>query len=230
MTTRTRRTLLFSLVVIALSLPAETILLKALQFSTDAEAAQSWAEDLNSSQLTAAGSVIDSYPLVYRRELMRAMKPEARSTAWRGFIARYVHQHPELPSDAVNALNAAIAIATPELLSGKPSQAASASVTAVAEQVEALLGRETARYLLYSLGPMDVGSASREPVTLKLASFVRNHFVAKADDWEGCNCAMNHGCDVAAAECSNVTFCYTDATYPMCSWFWYFTCDGLCRL
>jgi hypothetical protein len=207
--------------------PAETILLKALQFSTDAEAAQSWAEDLNSSQLTAAGNAIDSYPLVYRRELMRAMKPDARSFVWRGFIARYVRQHPELPSDAVNALNAAIAAATPELLSGKASKAATTSASAVAEQIEALLGKETARYLLSSLGPLDVRSASREPVTLKLASFVRNHFVAKAD-FEPCDCAMNQGCYVADASCRNVVYCEPDENWPMCGWFWGFACDGRC--
>jgi hypothetical protein len=215
--------------VLALALPAETILLKALQFSTDTEAAQAWAEDLDSSELAAAGSVIDSYPFAYRKELMRAMKPEARSMVWRGFIARYVRQHPELPSDAVNALNAAIAVATPDLLSGKASNAASSSATAVAEQVEALLGRETARYLLYSLGPIDVTSASREPLTLKLASYVRNHFVVKADDWPPCDCAMGQGCDVAAGICDNTNYCTPDSTWPMCSWFLYYTCNGLCH-
>jgi len=226
-TTRTRRTLLVSLVVVALTVPAETILLKALQFSSDAEAAQTWAADLDSSELLAAGSEIDSYPFVYRIELMRAMKPEARSAVWRGFIARYVRQHPELSSDARNALNAAIAAASPELLSGKASKATSASAVAVAEQVEALLGKNTARYLLYSLGPMEVTSASREPLTLKLASYVRNHFVVKAQ-WDTCDCSLDWGCNGVGIRCSDHYYCEPDTGWPMCGWWFNTVCNGLC--
>jgi hypothetical protein len=216
------------LVVLALALPAETILLKALQFSTDAQAAQTWAADLDASDLAAAGNEIDSYPFVYRKELLRAMKPDARAAVWRAYIGKYMRQHPELPSDALNALNAAIAATTPELLSGKASKATTASANLVAEQVQALLGKETARLLLYSLGPMDANSASREPLTLKLASYVRNHFVVRAD-FSPCDCAMTQGCYAAEGLCQNVIYCVPDENWPMCGWWWGYACDGHCE-
>src|SRR6187401_1886451 len=89
-TTRTRRTLFVSMLVLALTLPAETILLKALQSPTDAEAIQAWASDLDSAQLATAASRIQTYPFAYRKEILRALTPEQRSGVWRSHIAAYI--------------------------------------------------------------------------------------------------------------------------------------------
>jgi hypothetical protein len=225
-TTRTRRTLFISFLVLALTLPAETILLKALQSPNDITAVQGWVADLDSAELTSAANQIQSYPFLYRKEIMRALTPDARSSVWRNHIATYIRQHPELGSDAVNALNAAIAVATPHALSADATKTEVAASVAVGEQISTLLGRDTAKYLLYYLGPVDGTFASREPLTMKLASFVRSHFVVLA---ESCDCAMYFGCDIWGGECTQSTWCDSNSAWPACGWLFNSTCDALCR-
>jgi len=227
MTARTRRTLFVSILLLALTLPAETILLKALQSPTDAEAIQAWTADLDSAQLSTVASRIQSYPFAYRKEILRALTPEQRSGVWRKHIAAYIQQHPELDSTAVTALQAAIAAATPDALSRAGSASETAATRAIAEQVQTLLGKDTAKYLFYYLGPTDGTFASHEPITMKLASYVRNNFVVQARS-EWCDCAMNFGCDMYDSQCASGIYCYTYGSWPACGWFFNSECNGLC--
>jgi len=227
MTTKTRRTLFVSVLLLALALPAETILLKALQSPTDAVAIQRWATTLDDARLATAASRIQSYPFAYRKEIMRKLTPEQRSSVWRNHITTYIQQHPELASDAVTALNAAVAAVTPDALSRVASKAERLSTTAIAEQVQTLLGKDTAKYLFYTLGPADDTIASREPLTMKLASYVRNHFVVQARQ-SNCDCASWFGCDVWGTICSTTYYCYSFSSWPACGWWWNYECDGAC--
>jgi hypothetical protein len=227
-TTKTRRTIFLAVLALVLTLPAETILLKALQSPTDSAAVRTWVGSLDSAELTSAAGQIESYPFAYRKEILRALAPDQRSLVWRAHIARYVKAHPELDSAAVNALKAAISVATPDAFSGDVSAATRLSTSAVAEQVASLLGRDTAKYLFYYVGPPDGTFASAEPMMMKMASFVRNNFVVLARTPD-CDCATSFGCDGYDQLCRDTTYCVADESWPACGWWLNEPCNGICE-
>ena len=111
MTTRTRRRVFLSALVLALTLPAETILLRALQEPSTDAAVRQWARSsigASSWPRPIASRIIRSGS---RREIMRALSPERRAAVWQNHIARYVPEHPELESGTVSILKAAQSVA-----------------------------------------------------------------------------------------------------------------------
>lgn len=227
MTTKTRRTLFLAVFVLALTLPAETILLQAIQSPTDSAAAERWVAGLDATSVQRAADDIQSYPFVYRKEIMRALPPAKRSAVWRDHIATYIRQHPELDAAAVTTMNAAIAAVTPNALSDKVTSAERNAVRAVGEQLQGMLGEDTAKYLLYYLGPRDMTFASAEPLTLKVASYLRNHFVTFAQS-DNCDCQAWFGCD-GNLWCEENIYCNADTAWPMCGFAWNWQCDAICR-
>jgi hypothetical protein len=226
MTTKTKRLAFFSLLVLALTLPAETILLKALQAPSDAVAIKQWAQQLDDQSLTNAAARIESYPFSYRRAIMGALAPAARATVWRSHIESYIAQHGELNTAAISALQSVESTLTPTALSLQASNADRLAISAAANQVQSILGKDTAKQLMYYLGPQDGTFASLEPVTMKLASYVR-HSVQLLANYDSCDCAMWYGCDSGTA-CTNNQYCEAVTYWPMCAWFWNYPCDGLC--
>ena len=226
MSIRTRRRVFVALVALALTLPAESILLKAVSTANQTEAAAAWAADLSGSEIRSAAQHVREYPLAYRREILRKLTGQERSDIWRAHIEGYITAHPELSSEAVAALEAARDAASPEALSA-PTAASRGHIAVVASEVQNLLGREVAEYLLYRLGPKDGQFASREPITDKLANYVRQAFVAMAFV-EECDCALDFGCQ-AGMVCRSNLGCTPDNDWPACGWFWNDICDGLCR-
>ena len=83
MTSKTRRRVFVCMVVAALTLPAESILLKALETPTVDGAAQAWVTSLPPDVLTGAAGSIQSFPFAYRRQIMTALSPWLRSRVWR---------------------------------------------------------------------------------------------------------------------------------------------------
>ncbi len=233
MTIRIQRRLSRSLVTIALTialtLPVEVVLLEALA-TPDAEVAvYEWVADLSIQELDLVADQVSYYPVTYRREVMRALRPERRSQVWRDHIRTYVAERPWLPSDVIPVLEAAIALATPRALSN-PSEADRAQIRLVAEQVENLLGRDEAEYLLYRLGPRDeFQTASAEPLRMRLGNFVRGLMVAEARV-AGCSCNLEWGCDGFSTHCSSLLECEPDEEWPMCGWMWQEPCDGRCAV
>jgi hypothetical protein len=226
MTRKTRRRLFIGLVVAALAAPAELVLLEALATPNSDDAVRQWVAGLSADQINAAADQIQSYPFAYRREIMRALPPSGRSLVWRDHLQTYIVTRPGLDANAVNVLEAAMALATPEALS-EPSSSDRAQLAAVAEQVKLLLGEEDAKFLLYRLGPPDARTASIEPLRLRLGNYVRGLFVALAMA-EDCDCAVSWGCDGYTTHCKANTGCDVDEDWPMCGWFWNSPCDGLC--
>jgi hypothetical protein len=227
MTVKTRRRVFLSVLVVALTIPAETILLRALQTPSDQVAAERWVSSLSADEIDAAAGAIQTYPFAYRRQLMAALTPTRRSEVWRGHVAGYISAHPELSTDVVIALEAARSALTAKALSD-PSIAERESLHATAEQLETLLGREEATYVAHYLGPRDGTFASAEPIGMKLASFVRNHFSVLAADYD-CECAVSFGCDdLYTTECTDEEACDSSPGWPQCGWWWQTTCDGLC--
>jgi hypothetical protein len=209
-------------------LPAEVVLLKALQAPDDKTAAQQWVDGLESAELTSAAGSIQSYPFLYRREIMRALPATRRARVWQGHIAQYIASHKELDGGAVDALRGAQRALTATALSEEASSADRSALEASAKQIEALLGREEALYVAHDLGPVTPTFASAEPLLLKMASFVRGKFMVLARS-QHCDCSDDRGCGYYISYCSTSQNCQVDNNWPMCGYFWNQPCNGLCE-
>jgi hypothetical protein len=214
-------------VALAITLPAESILLRAISTPDSREAVRNWVAGLSAPELAEAVAEIQAYPFAYRKELMGALTPEERSGTWRGHIDAYLADHPELDETARIALGAAQAAMGPEAFA-TPTAVSRARIVLVAEQIEALLGREEAEYLMYRLGPADGTFASLEPWTERLANRVRDAFVALAGA-DDCECNTDFGCDGYFTHCGDSSTCEPDESWPMCGWGWMEECNGTCR-
>jgi hypothetical protein len=215
-------------IALAIALPAETILVQAVAEPSAETTARRWASSLTESDLDTAAALVESYPLMYRKEILRALSPDKRAMVWRRHLAEYVTAHPNLDSATVTAIRGAMALATAEAFSS-PSKTLQAETRIAAEQIEALIGREEARSLLYRLGPADGTFASIEPLSHKFANKVRGWVVALAAGGGDCDCAQGFGCDGYSTDCSGADGCAVDDEWPACGWFWNQTCDGTCR-
>jgi hypothetical protein len=209
-----------------LTLPTETILLKALGTPDTKQAAQQWVQGLTQGQLSSAAGSIQSYPFEYRRAIMTALPPGHRSKVWQEHLEAYLASNPNLDAPTASALQSAIAMLTPDLLSRSPTDDERAKIHEIAAQVTAALGTDTALSLLYRLGPADGTFASAEPITEKLADFLRRSFTLDARSGD-CNCNTGWGCD-AGNYCSNTLGCNPIKSWPACGWLWEDPCDGGC--
>jgi hypothetical protein len=212
---------------IALTLPVEVVLLEALATSDTETAVYEWVADLSVKELDQVADQIVFYPELYRKEVLRALRPERRAEVWRDHIRTYIAERPGLSADVIPVLEAAIAILTPEALS-TPTDTDRAQARLVARQVEDLLGREEAEYLLYRVGPRDEAQlASAEPLQMRLTNYVRSLMVVEAQEAD-CSCNLEWGCDGYSTHCSSLLECQPDEEWPMCGWLWQEPCDGRC--
>jgi hypothetical protein len=226
MTVRTKRRVLVCLVLLAVTLPVELMLLHALAAPAEKEQISSWVANLSSEELEKASDAVQLYPLRYRKEIMRAVSPTKRSIVWRAHIGAYLLAHPELDEATRITLKAAIIAASPEALS-QPTTDSRERIRAVAEQLVALLGRDEAEELLYRLGPRDGTFASLQPLSHKLAGYIRSMAVALALEAD-CDCNGDWGCEIGA-RCDTAISCTVDEDWPACGWLWSDPCNGLCR-
>jgi hypothetical protein len=225
-TIHTRRRVIVGAVALLLTLPTETILLKALATPNSKQAAHQWVQGLTQSQLSSAAEAIESYPFEYRRAIMTALPPGLRSSVWQNHIETYLAANPNIDPSAVSALQAAIAFLTPETLARPVTDAERSQIHTIAAQVAASLGMDTALDLLYRLGPADGTFPSAEPVTEKLADFLRRSFTLYADG-TSCECNTGWGCD-DSTYCSSATGCSPITSWPACGWLWEDPCNGGC--
>jgi len=224
---RLSRSLVTIALTIALTLPVEVVLLEALTTSSTDAAVYEWVADLSADELNRVADQIVFYPELYRKEVLRALRPDRRAEVWRDHIRTYIAERPGLSADVLPVLEAAIALLTPRALS-TPSDADRAQARLVAQQVEDLLGREEAEYLLYRVGPRDDQQvASAEPLQMRLANYVRSLMVVEART-VSCQCNLEFGCDGFSTHCSSLLECTPDEEWPMCGWMWQEVCDGRC--
>src|SRR5262245_5476412 len=99
-------------VAIALTLPTETILLRALSTS-DKQAAKDWADSLSDDALNAVADHIQAVPFEYRKAALKRLGPGKAAKVWRENIQSYIDQHPNLSESAKGVLYNAIAISSP---------------------------------------------------------------------------------------------------------------------
>jgi hypothetical protein len=224
---KTRRRVFLSVLMVALMLPAEVVLLKALQAPNDKVAADQWVAELDGAALEDAAKAIQSYSVPYRRAIMGALSPAERASVWRDHIDQYVASHRDLNTVAIDALRSAQAALTPTALGEKATSTERAALDAAGKQIEAVLGVEEAGYVARDLGARGATMANAEPLLDRLASVARNQFIllARADD---CNCAGDQECGYYSAYCSTSAGCQTDGSWPMCGYWWNTPCNGLC--
>ncbi|MEZ5317648.1 MAG: bacteriocin fulvocin C-related protein [Vicinamibacterales bacterium] len=211
--------------MVALAIPAETVLLKALSTPDQKAAAGAWAASLTATERTDAAAAIRTYSFAYRRALMGVLTKEQVSDVWRGYLLDYLAAHPDVDAEARSAVEAAVALATPEFFTS-PTDAEREQVTLVAEQISQQLGPDVARDLLYRLGPEDGTFARAEPWMDRLALGVRSLFVVTARRADDCECNTDFGCD--GQPCKAGFGCVPDTEWPACGWFWAADCDGMC--
>ena len=227
MTAKTRRRVIASLIAVGLAIPAETILLQAIATPSAKQAVRDWVSSLSADELLRAAESIQSYPMLYRKEIMRAASTTLRAEVWRNHIQAYIDSHPHLSSDAIPVLEAAMSLMTPTLFS-KSGDKQRGQTQLLAEQISAILGRGEAEYLFYRLGPRDEQIASIEPLRMRLTNYVRDLIVVLANA-EDCDCSSEWGCDGYGATCRTSVSCNVDNEWPSCGWLWNEDCNGLCN-
>lgn len=224
MTAKTRRRLVVCFVAVALTLPVETILLRAVSQSS-AQAAKAWAQSQSDVQLQIVAGRIQSLPPAYRREVMRRLAPAVRSAVWRAHLYSYIAQHNSLDASSQALLYNITSLLTPQALS-TPTADERTQLTILAEQGVVLLGRDDAEYLFARLGPKSLQIASGLPMGERLVEFVRSNFVVEASG-EDCDCHTGFGCEWPF-RCDGGRDCNIDDVWPMCGWWYNQYCDGVC--
>jgi hypothetical protein len=221
------RRLVTAVFAVALTIPAETILVRAIAPATPQAAARAWASSLAPVDLKSAASVIEAYPLAYRRAIMAALTPEARAAVWRLHIAMYIQAHPTLDGATLSDLDAAIALITPASMA-TPTDDVRAAIHQIAADVTASIGADQAQYLFGRLGPPDGAFASAVPVGERLTTWARRIFTVKADGFD-CDCNLGYGCPDLNGACGASTGCSPYSSWPACGWLWEDACNGGCQ-
>jgi len=223
---KTRTRVLFCCAAILLTIPLESVLLRALSSPNERAAVRTWVSRLSANELTTAANQVEGYPVAYRREIMRALSAERRAFVWRHHIESYVANH-TLDGATTDVLEQIMKLATPAAFSA-PTDELRAQLDSLAKQLTSLIGKDDTEFLLLRLGRRDGHFVSVEPFSQKLARSVRNLFVASARQ-EDCDCAGNFGCEAMNTYCRTTGIsCDKDEDWPMCGWWWNSVCDGLC--
>lgn len=222
----TKRRFILAIVLVALTLPAEWVLVKAMSTDAATESAQ-WAETQPQSSLQLAAESLEDYPYEYRREILRRLDTRGRIAAWTAVIVRYRDSHPDLEDAQVDILNTAIEAVRFTLSNPGPETAKVARF--VGERAEALLGKEVARELLHQAGPLRVRFfAGSLPWHLRATDFVRTRLVVQADV-APCDCNVDFGCRNENMKCSAGNGgCAIESNWPACGWLWLEDCNGTC--
>jgi hypothetical protein len=224
---KTKRRVFVSVLMVAMMLPAEVVLLKALQTPNDKVAANEWVADLDGQSIDSAASSIQSYSLPYRRAIMGALSPARRASVWRRHIDQYLATQHGLDAAAVSALRAAQGALTPTVLGENGTAAERQALEDAGRQIEGVLGEEAADYITRHLGRKDASLANAEPLLDKLANFVRNQFILAAR-LDQCDCAGDRDCGYYVSYCDTSYPCQSDSSWPMCGYWWNTPCNGMC--
>lgn len=226
MSKSTRRLVFFTFLVALLTVPAEILLLRALAEPDQKQAVREWAMSLGPDRLPVEVARIQAYPVLYRRELLRAASPEMRAKVIRAHFDSYLQSRPGLDVNAATLITSLRGMLTPELFD-VPTEAQKAVARDVANQVAAAIGEDEAVFLMERFGPPDGSFASIEPTTIYLTNKVRELFVAFAQGNE-CDCTMDRGCYTGGSSCSSELGCNTYFGWPGCGYLLEDPCTGAC--
>lgn len=226
MSKSTRRLVFFTCLVVLLTIPAEILLLRALAVPDQKEAVREWAMSLGPDRLPTEVARLQGYPVLYRRELLRAASPELRANVLRAHFDSFLQSRPSLDANAVSLITALRSMLTPEMFD-TPTDAQKSELEGLAKQVAVLLGDEEALFLMGRFGPADGTFASFEPTAMYLTNKVRGLFVALAQGYE-CDCTMDQGCYSTGSSCSTEGTCSPGSGWPQCGYAGWLDCTGVC--
>ena len=226
MRSSTRRIVFLSLLVLLLTVPAELVLLRAIAEPDQNAAVRTWATSQTEAELQSAAANIQSYPVLYRREIMRALSPVDRVRVWRSHLLNYLQAKPSLDTNAGALIATLAGMLTPDMFV-QATDEQRASVKSIAEQIQAVIGPTEARFLMERLGPDDGTFASFEPMAMVLSNKVRGLFVAFGQGSE-CDCAPDFGCYGFGNSCSQGMTCSAYYGWPACGFLGLQECAGLC--
>jgi hypothetical protein len=227
-TIRTRRRLILCVVVAALTLPAELILMKAVTLDAQ-EASSRWARSLSQTELAAAADDIQRYPFEYRKTIMGRLSKQKRAEVWSNHIAQYRDARPELSTDQVDALNAAIETVRATFLN--PGNNAREATRVVAERVQELFAGMWRSICCIALHKKHHDHGERGAVAPEVVRRGACPVWVSADEGGPCWCRADFG---VRPDCTDVVrrsvTCVVDNVWPKCGWLWDEDCDGVCKI
>lgn len=231
LTAQTRRLVIGCALLLMFAVPIEAVLIAAMRAPDAPAAARTWAAALNSETLQDAALHIQSYPYFYRRAIMTALEPEARSQTWRRYLANYAGSHPNLNIAARALLSRAAAAMTPDVFDDNPPPDRVAELGNIFDIGVTVFSRRTATDLFMRLGP-DEGTFDALPVMERVTSAVRDWVTlyARSADCD-CSAVFPTSCDVSGAigdTCTETNGCEPVVTWPMCGVAWAAPCNGVC--
>ncbi len=211
-----------TVLAVVLALPVEGLFLQTVL----SQSVQGWASNLPPQALAAAGAKIEQFPYAYRRAIMGALPPAARAAVWQNHINAYIRNNPGLDSGTVALLQTAAGLLTADLFTD-PTPDQRAAVHAVGDQLQTLLGKDQAQYVMFRLGPVDsAATQSAVPLAMRLQDYLSNTLLAQGS--QDCECEVSFGCYDYSSHCTSAQACSTVTSWPACGWFWMDPCDGLC--
>ena len=226
MRTSTRRLAFCAVLVVAITIPAEVLLLRALAVPDQKEAIREWAMSLGPDRLSVEAARLQAYPVLYRRELLRAASPELRSKTIQAHFDHYLASRPGLDINAVALVTTLRSMATPQMFD-RPSELEKGEARGVARQLATIIGDDEAVYLMERFGPADGTFASFEPTALYITNRMRGLFVPLAQGFE-CDCELDRGCYAAGTTCSHQSGCSPYFGWPACGYLLLEPCTGGC--
>jgi hypothetical protein len=226
--TSTRRLAFFAVIVVAITVPAEVLLLRALAVPDQKEAIREWAMSLGPDRLAVETARLQAYPVLYRRELLRAAWPDLRSKTIQAHFDSYLRSRSGLDVNAVALVTTLRSMAVPRMFD-TPSEAEKDEVRGVARQLATIIGDDEAAYLMERFGPADGTFASFEPTALYLTNRIRGLFVPLAQGFE-CDCELDRGCYSPGTSCSHESGCSPYFGWPACGYLLLDPCTGGCLI
>jgi hypothetical protein len=186
------------------------------------------AEDRINEEAARLYNTLSSLSMDDRRALFNGLTPEFKSALWKMHFKSYLSKHPDLTEKQREAIQSAIALATPQLFEISPDSPewqtkAKEPLDRLTQQFLEVFPREVARELLAVLGGPEPKQESNLPLikktSLKFRPIIRN---ATQD--------VSCGCSTSSDWCSGESECLTDdcKQHRGCGTFFFFTCDGRC--
>jgi hypothetical protein len=115
-----------------------------------------WVE-ANSDRLPAEYDEFVLYSMAYRRAIFSELTPEQKSRLWREHFDRYLASHPHLTAEQVEAIQQAIALASPATYAAQAGgeEGAGEAFNQLKRDVVAAFGKDESRLLFATLGPVE---------------------------------------------------------------------------
>lgn len=177
--------------------------------------AESWVR-ANRNNLPTTYEGVTRYRMDYRRAIYRELPASTKSKLWSEHLHQFKMANPSLTGEQSAVLDEAMDLAAhPAYFEGS---GAIVDNDRMKDSSIRAFGLPVATSVFATLGPPDADPTSTESAGVMTGGVV-------TADQRGCTCAVGDDW------CNNSTHCFRTNCIRKggCGWFWYSTCDGLCR-